>query len=182
MESIEMFHRLGFNTFIFDYRGYGLSLGKPSEHGTYLDAKAAWDYVTTELGFSHDNILILGRSLGAAIASHLATEHPPMALVLESTFTSAPDIAAEHYWYVPARLLTTFSYDVVNNIKQIECPVLIVHSKDDKAITIDHGRKLFNAAPEPKQFLEIEGDHYDGFLTSGQHYTDALAAYINNHM
>ena len=181
MESIEIFHRLGLSTFIFDYRGYGNSLGKTTEQGTYNDAEAAWRYLVDVRGISADRILVHGRSLGGAIASWLVSQHTPRVFILESTFTAAPDIAAEHFPRVPARLLTRFHYNVLENIKKVKCPVLIVYSKKDKTIPIHHGIKIFEAANEPKQFLEIDGEHYDGFLTTGQHYVDSLAAFINKY-
>lgn len=182
MESVEMFHRIGLSTFIFDYRGYGNSIGKTTEQGTYYDAEAAWQYLVNERGISPDHIIVLGRSLGGAVASWLVSQYTPGVLIIESTFTSAADIATEHFPHVPARLLTRFHYNVLENIKNIPCPILIVHSRDDKVIPIPHGIRLFDAAREPKQFLEIEGDHYDGFLTTGQHYIETLEAFINKYV
>jgi len=182
MESIEMFHRMGLGTFIFDYRGYGHSVGRPTEQGTYHDAQAAWEYIVNERGISPDNIVVLGRSLGGAIASWLVSQYSPKAFIIESTFTTAADIAAEQFPHVPARLLNRFHYNVLENIKKVTCPVLIVYSKDDKIAPIHHGIKLFDAANEPKQFLEIQGDHDDGFLTTGERYVNTLEAFINKYV
>jgi len=181
MESIEMFHHLGLSTFIFDYRGFGNSIGRTTEQGTYHDAEAAWQYLVNERGISPDNIIVFGRSLGGAVASWLVCQYEPKAFVIESTFTTANDVAEEHFPHVPARMLSRFHYNVLENIKKVTCPVLIVHSRNDKVIDIHHGIKLFDAANEPKQFLEIEGDHFDGFLTTGQRYVETLDAFINKY-
>ena len=92
-DSIEIFHRLGLNVFILDYRGYGNSTGKPNEEGLYLDATAAWGYLTGEKGFNPDQVLIFGRSLGGAVAAKLASEVQARGLILESTFSSAREFA-----------------------------------------------------------------------------------------
>ncbi|MCH6572947.1 MAG: alpha/beta fold hydrolase, partial [Proteobacteria bacterium] len=91
--SVEIFHRLGLNVFIFDYRGYGMSQGKPVENGLYKDARAAWRYLTKERGFDQEDIILFGRSLGGAVAAELAAEIQPGGLILESTFSSAKDVA-----------------------------------------------------------------------------------------
>lgn len=182
MESIEMFHRLGLSTFIFDYRGYGNSIGNTTEQGTYRDAEAAWQYLVNERSISPDHIVVHGRSLGGAVASWLVSQYVPKAFVIESSFTNAADIAAEHFPHVPTRLLNRFHYNVLENIKIITCPVLIIHSRDDKVTPIHHSIRLFEAANEPKQFLEMEGDHFDGFLTTGQRYIDTLEEFINKYV
>jgi len=182
METIEIYHRIGLSIFIFDYRGYGNSIGNTSEQGTYHDAEAAWYYLVNQRGIPSDHIVVHGRSLGGAVASWLVSQYTPKAFILESTFTTAADIAAEQFHHVPARLLNRFNYNVLDNLKHTTCPVLIVHSKADKTIPIHHGIKLFDAANEPKEFLEIAGDHCDGFLTTGQRYVDNLEKFINKYM
>ena len=180
LDSIGIFLRLGLSVFIIDYRGYGKSSGKPSEQGTYLDADAALSYLVNERNIPMDNIIYFGRSLGGAVASHLAVKHPPKALILESTFTSAPDMAARLFPIFPMRWLTRFSYSNINNIKNIHCPVLIVHSSEDDIIPFELGRALFAAANEPKQFLEIHGDHNEGFIQSRQIYIAGLKRFLES--
>ena len=180
METIEIYHRIGLGMFIFDYRGYGNSLGRTSEQGTYRDAEAAWLYLVKQRDILPEHIVVHGRSLGGAVASWLVSQYTPKAFIIESSFTKAGDIAAEQFPHVPARLLNRFHYNVLENLKQISCPVLIIHSKADKTIPVHHGIKLFDAANEPKEFLEIEGDHYDGFLTTGQRYIDSIENFIKN--
>lgn len=182
LESIQQFHRLGLSTFIFDYRGYGESGGELSEKGTYLDAEAAWRYLVEEKQFTPDEIIIFGRSLGGAIAAWLAKEHQPKALMVESAFTSIGDVGSEMYPFLPIRLLTRFRYSTVDYIRQIHCPVLIVHSSDDELIPFSHGQRLFRAAPEPKRFLEISGGHEDGFLVSAKQYEDGFNRFISEYV
>lgn len=160
--AIELFHNLGLNVFIFDYRGYGRSSGKPSEQGTYQDALGAWNYLTDVRHAPTESIIVQGRSLGGAVAAWLADQWTPAGLILESTFTSIPDIGAKLYPYLPVRLLSRYHYDTLGRIGRIQCPVLIAHSRDDEMIPFRHGQKLFETAPEPRTFFEQSGSHNDG--------------------
>ncbi len=160
--AIDFFRKLGMNVFIFDYRGYGMSSGKPSEEGTYFDAMAAWRHLVEERSIAPGQIVIHGRSLGGAVAAWLATQADSAGLVLESTFTSIPDVGKKMYPYLPIRLLSRFQYDTFGRIGDVRCPILIVHSKQDEMIAFEHGRKIFSAAPEPKWFLDTTGSHNDG--------------------
>ncbi|MBW2650181.1 MAG: alpha/beta hydrolase [Deltaproteobacteria bacterium] len=182
LDSILVFHHLGLSTFIFDYRGYGASEGKPTEAGTYLDAEAAWRYLTEERDLPPTGIILFGRSLGGAIAARIAQDHKPEALIVESTFTSVPDIAADIYPFLPVRLLSRFDYNAGEYIGRVACPVLVIHSTGDDIIPFAHGRRLFEAAKEPKQFLEIAGTHNDGFVTSAKSYKEGLDAFISKHL
>jgi len=181
IESIEIFHRLGFNILLFDYRGYGNSDGHPDERGTYLDAEAAWNYLLTERNHAPDDIVVLGRSLGAAIASHLAAYHSPCALVIESTFTTLVDAAAELHPWVPVRWISRHRYPVIENIRSVQCPVLVVHAPEDELIPYHHGRSLYEAVPGEKAFLQIRGRHFDGFLTSGADYVTGLDEFFSRY-
>ena len=179
--SVEVFHDLRFSTLIFDYRGYGQSEGEPSEEGTYADADAAWRYLTEERGVPPEKIVLFGRSLGSAIAANAATRHRAGALILESAFTSVPDVAAEIYWFFPVRWLARIDYDTMGALDSIASPTLFIHSPDDELIPYAHGRALYEAAKEPKQFLEINGGHNRGFLQSGSVYTDGLDAFLTTY-
>jgi pimeloyl-ACP methyl ester carboxylesterase len=178
LDSIDIFHRLELAVFIFDYRGYGNSSGKSSESGTYRDAEAAFRYLIKERKVNPGRLIYFGRSLGGAVASHLAVQHPPKALILESTFTSAPDMASRLFPIFPIRWLTRFSYSNIGNLKSIHCPVLIVHSPDDEIIPYDLGRKLYEAANQPKQFLQIHGGHNEGFMQSEKIYSQGLKEFL----
>lgn len=179
LESIEIFHRLGLNVFIIDYRGYGQSEGKTTEQGTYQDAEAAWKYLHDVQGISGQQIIIFGRSLGASIAAWLASKHAPAALIIESGFSSVPAMGQRLYPFLPIHWLTHFKYDTRQYVKRISCPVMVAHSKNDEIIPYDEGREIFAAAPENKQFLALRGGHNDGFLVSGSSYVEGLRSFIN---
>jgi len=182
ISSISIFSGLGYSTFMFDYRGYGLSEGHTDEQGTYHDAEAAWEWLLRERHYAPQDVVILGRSLGASISSWLASHHQPAAVILESTFTSLPDIAAETHPLIPARLMTRFNYNTLDNVRRIHSPILIVHGHDDSVIPYHHGRRLFEAANGPKDFLDIHGTHADGFLTCGQDYINGLQSFLHQHV
>jgi len=182
LDSIDVFHQLGLSVFIIDYRGYGQSEGSPSEQGTYLDAEAAWQYLVEDRQVPPEKIVLFGRSLGGAVAVWLAQQHPPAVLILESTFTSVPDVAAKHYPFLPVRWLSRFQYNSLERLPDIQCPILVIHSPDDEIIPFDHGQQLFAAAQGPKEFLELTGGHNEGFLMAGQTYQAGLAKFINTYL
>ena len=178
LETIKIFNHLGMSTFIFDYRGYGKSEGKPSESGTYADAKSAMHWIIGKQNILPGEIIIFGRSLGGAVATRLAKEITPRALILESAFTSIPDVGAELYPWFPVRLLSRFKYDTAGYLREVKCPVQVIHSSDDELIKFSHGKQIFSTANEPKEFLEISGGHNDGFLISGKLYVEGLRSFI----
>jgi uncharacterized protein len=180
LDTLAIFHDLGYNAMIIDYRGYGLSEGSPGEQGTYLDAEAAWSYLTQQRKIDPKQIVIFGRSLGGAVASWLAVEKESAGLILESSFTSVPDRAAEMYWYMPIRMLARIDYNTLGRLDKLRCPLLVIHSQDDEIIPYHHGRELFEAAGEPKRFQEITGGHNNGFLISGDTYTNCLAEFLDS--
>ena len=182
LKSIQVFHRLGLDVFIFDYRGYGRSEGKPTEQGTYQDAEAAWRYLTEERQVNANEVIVFGRSLGGAVASWLAQGHTPGVLILESTFTSLGDVAATLYPYLPAKLLLRFEYHTAEYLSRADCPVLIVHSRDDEIMPFSHGLKLYQVSKGPKEFLEITGTHNEGFITSGKTYEEGLHTFISSYV
>lgn len=174
IEAIESFARIGFNVLSFDYRGYGRSDGAPDGDGLVEDAEAAWRYLTTARGIDPANIIVVGRSLGGGLASLLAVRHHPAGLVLESTYSSIPDRAAEQFPFLPARHLVRVKYDNRRNLASVRCPVLIVHSKDDEIIPFHHATRLFDAAHESRELVAIAHGHNDGFALSGGAYVDAI--------
>jgi fermentation-respiration switch protein FrsA (DUF1100 family) len=180
--SIDIFHRLGLSVFILDYRGYGRSEGTPSENGTYVDGAAAWKYLTAARSVDPERIVVFGRSLGAAVAAKVAADHPPLGLILESAFTSVPDMATVAFPLLPVRFLTRTRYDNLKRIAEIRCPVMIVHSRDDEIIPFAHAERLFAAANEPKRLLEIRYGHNDGFVLSGALYLDGVTAFLDAHV
>ncbi len=180
LDSIATFHDLGLSILIIDYRGYGQSKGKTTEQGTYLDAEAAWRYLVEERQIPPTKIVLFGRSLGGGVAAWLAQTHRPAGLILESTFTSVPDVAAQHYPFLPVRILTRVNYNTLDRLPAINCPVLIVHSPDDRLIPYQHAQRLFATAQEPKQFLELRGGHNEGFILSAQVYEAGLDTFITS--
>jgi hypothetical protein len=176
--SLELFHRLGLNTFILDYRGYGRSEGRPSEAGTYLDAGAAWRYLVETRGVPPAEIIIFGESLGGAVAAWTAETYTPGGLILLASFTSIPDMGAQAYPFLPVRLLSRLQYNTLERMPHLNCPVLIIHSPQDEIVPFRHAQRLFEAAQQPKQFLEIRGDHNGGPLLSAQVYERGLAEFI----
>lgn len=182
LESIEIFHRLGLSVLIVDYRGYGRSGGEPSENGTYLDAAAAWRFSVEDLGRPAREIVIFGRSLGSAVAAHLADSvpQPPAALIAESPFTSAPDLAQRVYPLLPARWLTRFKYATQDYVAGADCAVLVIHSENDEIIPFALGRAVFDSAPEPKRFLSLSGGHNTSFLESAGDYTRGIDSFLSD--
>jgi len=173
LDSINILHELGLNCFIFDYRGYGNSEGKPTEEGTYLDAEAAYKWLTKGKKISPDSIIVFGRSLGGSIAAQLASKVNTSALVVEGTFTSYVDIGKKFYPYMPVRWFARFSYDTLEYIKNVRCPVMLIYSRNDEVVPFEFGLELYEAAGEPKEFVEIFGSHNDGFLVSAEIYKKA---------
>jgi fermentation-respiration switch protein FrsA (DUF1100 family) len=182
LDSLLMFHRLGYSTLIIDYRGYGNSGGKPSEQGTYQDAEAAWRHLTETRKIPSDTIALFGESLGGAVAAWLATRHRPGALVIASGFTSVPDLAAKFYPFLPVRWLSRFDYDTRSYLRAVEAPVFIAHSPEDEIIPYQHGRALYDAAKAPKQFLELSGGHNEGFIFVRESWIQELGEFLNRHV
>ena len=173
--------KMGLNVFIIDYRGYGKSEGKPTENGTYLDARAAWKYLTGPKKIKPQDIIIFGRSLGGAIAARLAREVKPRALILDSTFTSIKDLAAQMYPYLPVRKFFRFNYPTIEYLKEINSPVLIIHSSEDDYIPFSHAIRLYNVAKEPKQFLKIAGKHNKNYIKSEKIYIEGIKYFISGY-
>jgi uncharacterized protein len=179
LESVKIFHDLGLSVLIIDYRGYGHSTGRPTELGTYEDARAAWRHLVEDRGIPAERIVLFGRSLGGAVATWLAANAAPRALIVESAFRSVPDMAAEIYWFLPVRLLARLHYPVEKLLPQVDAPVLVIHSRDDEIIPFAHGEALHAAAGPPTRLLALEGDHNTGFLLSERRYIAGLAAFID---
>jgi len=178
LDSINIIGDLGLNCLIFDYRGYGNSQGRPTEAGTYLDASAAYKWLTEEKKIPPDEIIIFGRSLGGSIAAQLASKESAAALVIESGFTSYIDMGRKFYPYMPVKWFARFSYKTIDYIRGVDCPVMIIHSRNDEIVPFEFGVQLYKAANEPNEFVEIYGGHNDGFLVSNGIYRKAWAKWI----
>lgn len=178
LDSIRQFRDLGLSVFIIDYRGYGQSEGRTTERGLYRDADAAWRYLTEDRGIAAANIIVFGRSLGASVASRLAGKQKPLALIVESSFTSVPDIAQDLYPWLPARWLSRLRHATRDYIQDVHCPVLVIHSRDDEIIPFHHGEAIFAFANEPRTLLEIRGTHNDGFIRDESTYMQGLRTFL----
>jgi fermentation-respiration switch protein FrsA (DUF1100 family) len=166
----------GVNVFLFDYRGYGRSEGRPSEEGTYRDAQAAYAWLRQK-GFAGPSIVAFGESLGGAVVAELAVREPVGGLVLESTFTSVPDIGAELFPWLPVRWLATIHYDTHRKLPQIHVPVLVMHSPQDELVRIHHAKANFAAANEPKLFWDLRGDH-NSPLADARNFTAGVEKFL----
>lgn len=181
LDNLARLARLPLNVFIFDYRGYGRSQGSPDEPGIYLDAEAAYDFLVSVRGVKPERLILFGRSLGGAVAVDLAAKRPCAGLILESTFTSAKDMAKASfgplpiYWFIKTRL------NSIDKIKRVHVPVLIIHGNSDHTVPIKLGKKLFEAANPPKEFYAIEGaDHNDTYVVGGEAYFQKIVEFIKS--
>jgi len=178
LDPIAVFHRLGLNVLIIDYRGYGASSGKPSEEGTYQDALAAWNWLTQEKRLAPERIVLFGESLGGSIAAWLAARQPPAGLVIYASFTSVPEMAQALYPMFPASRLVRYRYDTRAALGSVTCPLLILHSTEDEIIPFSHGQALLEAAHEPKRLAELRGGHNDALWVSREIYPREIGAFL----
>ena len=177
-DSVKLFHDLGLNVLIFDYRGYGRSQGEPDEQGLYEDGRAAWRYLTQSRGVQPASIILFGRSLGGAVAAKLAAEVNAAGLILESTFSSGKDMARSLFPLLSYIIYVRFDFDTASVLKGVDYPVMVIHSPEDNIIPYDLGQKVYKSANQPKQFVSIQGDHNSGFLQSGDQYKSAIREFI----
>jgi fermentation-respiration switch protein FrsA (DUF1100 family) len=184
VDSIKYLHRLlRVNIFIFDYRGYGQSAGAHSdlsEQATYHDADGALAYLRGRRDLAHTRLVYFGQSLGAAIAVEAARRHPPAGLILETPFTSIKDMARIVLPFLPVAGLLRTKYDSLTKIREIRVPLLVLHGDRDDVVPYEQGRRLFDAANEPKTFYTIRGaSHNDTYVAGGHAYFDAWARFLN---
>ena len=176
--------RLGVGVFIVDYRGYGLSEGRPSEKGIYMDAEAAFDYLASDLGLNVErDVILLGRSLGAGVAVEMATRHRVRGVILESGFTSIREMADASGSPLPIPLVLTLfeaRYDSISKIGRVESPVMVLHGDRDDTVPYWMAEKLYAAASEPKTLYPIRGaNHNDTVYVGGERYFEALEEFIS---
>jgi uncharacterized protein len=168
---------LGLNLLAFDYRGYGESGGMPTEQGLYRDAAAAFRYLS-DRGVSPERIIVFGHSLGSAVAVELVSRVPAAGLILEGAFTSVIDRGQELYPYIPVRWIAGHRFGSLERMVEIRIPKLFLHAADDDVIPLAHGRRLFEAAPEPKTFVELRGGHGDAFDLDSTRYFGSIAEFL----
>jgi abhydrolase domain-containing protein 17 len=171
---LQALHDHGFAVFAYDYPGYGLSTGKPTEQGVYRAVTASYNYLTDVLKILPQNIIAYGISLGAAAAIDLASRKFVAGVIVQSPFVSAFRVET----YIPLA-----PFDKFNNlvkITKINCPILIIHGTSDKIVSLWHGKKLCSAAREPKTCLWIEGaDHNDLISVAGSKYWQGLERFVS---
>ena len=180
VENIKLLHdKVKINIFIFDYRGYGRSAGSVSEEGTYRDGAAALDYVSQQLGVEAKNLIIFGRSLGAAVAAEMALRFACRGLILETPFTSIRDMAQTVFPALPIGALLQTRFDVLEKVAKVKVPLLVLHGDRDDLVPYEHGKKVFAAARAPKEFYTINGaKHNDTYLVGGDAYFERLRGFI----
>jgi uncharacterized protein len=171
---------LGLSVLLFDYRGFGENAGAPTESGLTLDARAARDYLLTRADVSRDRVVYFGESLGSAVATKLAVEEAPAALILRSPFTSFVDLGRIHYPLLPTRLLLRDRYATIDQIAKVRCPVLVVAGTRDAIVPFEQSKRVFEAAPYGSELATIEGaDHNDDALGAGLEMIEAIARFLD---
>jgi fermentation-respiration switch protein FrsA (DUF1100 family) len=171
--------RLRSSVFLYDYRGYGASEGSPDEAGTYRDARAAYRWLVEEKRVKPDELVLFGESLGSAVALELAVARPAAALVLEAPFTSVPDVARRTI-FAPLAPFVRTRYESLARVPRLRMPLLVMQGDRDEVIPPALGRRLFEAAPEPKRYFAIPGArHNDTYDVGGEAYWRALAGFLD---
>jgi fermentation-respiration switch protein FrsA (DUF1100 family) len=183
LDRAQLIHaQLGAGVLLFDYRGYGRSAGRPDEAGTYRDARAAHRFLFEVKRLAPESIVLFGESLGAAVATQLALERPAAGLVLESPFSSIPDMARAAYPFLPpvGPLIRT-RYDTLAKVPRLRMPLFVLHGEHDDIVPLAQGRRVFEAAPQPKRFFAIPGArHNDTYLEGGEAYWGALREFLGS--
>lgn len=180
LENIKLLHdKVKINIFIFDYRGYGRSEGRVSEEGTYRDGEAAIQYLRSRKDVDPKRIVFFGRSLGAAVAAEIAAREECLALILETPFVSIREMARAALPLLPIGPLLRTRYDIVEKVKRVKAPLLVLHGDRDEIVPFSQGKKVFESAPDPKEFYTIRGAHHnDTYIVGGDPYFAALKDFI----
>ncbi|HIK04148.1 MAG TPA: alpha/beta hydrolase [Trichormus sp. M33_DOE_039] len=168
-QYLEQLRDLGFNVLAYDYRGYGTSEGTPTENYAYQDIDTVYNYLTQDLNITPRQIIVFGRSVGGGSAVDLAARKPVAGLIIESSFISAFRVV------LPLKILPFDKFINLEKIKNVKCPVLIMHGKADEVIPFEHSEKLYANANSPKLFLWVEeATHNDFFWVAGARYKKIL--------
>ena len=176
IEKLKFFHELGCNVFIFDYRGYGKSKGSPSENGLYSDAQGAYYYLLSRK-INPEQIIGYGESIGGAVIIDLAAKQKLAALIIDSSLTNAKDMVKVAYPFLPYWIFVS-RWDSTSKVKPITIPKLFIHSMNDEIVPYKLGRKLFEAASEPKEFLQIHGGHNSCFFESDEILKEKISSFL----
>ena len=177
LDYLQPLQRMGYSVLLPDYRGFGASSGQPSERGTYADADAAWSWLMSR-GYTRQQVVLIGESLGGAVAAELAARVQPQALILASTFTAMTDLGAQLYPWLPVRWVSRYRYDTLAGVRAYRGPVLVAHSPEDRLVPHAHGERLHAAVQGPRQLLQLAGDHNDAFLFARPQWTAAVEDFL----
>ncbi|HOX40006.1 MAG TPA: alpha/beta hydrolase [Candidatus Brocadiia bacterium] len=162
-----------------DYRGYGSSEGRPTEQGLYADAEAVFDFLVKEKSIPPEKIIVFGSSLGGGAACELALRRKCAGVILEATFTSIPDVTAANFPIPGIRHIVRNRFENVAKVSRISAPILFIHGTDDELIPPGMGRRLYEAASGPKEFLLVEdGHHADCYIVGGKQYWDRWRSFV----
>lgn len=179
LDNISHLNKIGMSVFIFDYRGYGHSSGRISEKGFYRDSDAACQVVRGYADEHRLKLMIFGRSLGGIAAVHIASSNQCSGVILESTFTNLAAMASTHFPVPMVHRLFEKRFNAVGKIGAVKAPLLFFHGDNDEIVPYRYGRELFEAAPEPKEFVTLEGaGHNDTYLIGGNAYFRKIQDYI----
>jgi fermentation-respiration switch protein FrsA (DUF1100 family) len=170
--------QLGLNLLAFDYRGYGESGGAPSEPGLYRDVDAAYRFLRANEGVPAERIIVFGHSLGSAVAVDLASRASVAGLIVEGAPSSVIQRGQELYPYIPVRWIAASRFNSMEKITRIRVPKLFLHARSDEVIPLAHGRRLFEAAPPPKTFVELNGGHGDAFDLDSTRYFTSVRQFV----
>ncbi|BFU94552.1 MAG: putative Peptidase [Nitrospira sp.] len=178
LDNLVRLFKSSFSVFLFDYRGYGRSQGRPSEEGLYLDAIGAYDYLTRTRMIRPERLIVFGRSLGAAVAGDLAAQKPAAGLVLESSFPSIESVAKVHYGGLPLHWLLGAEFRLIDRLPTLSLPKLIIHGDQDDIIPLVLGRQVFDGSLPPKSFYVIAGaGHNNTYVIGGSVYFNRFAEF-----
>jgi fermentation-respiration switch protein FrsA (DUF1100 family) len=169
---------LGVNVLLYDYRGYGLSDGSPSEDNVYADTRAVYDWLRQVKGVAPSELFLFGRSLGGAVAVELARHVECAGLIVESSFTSSAELGQRMFPIMPVKLLTRFKFDSISKIGRLDCPILIAHSPVDELIPYEMGRKLYETATSDKRFIDLVGSHNERLSLENDLYINGLRDFL----
>ncbi len=172
------FRDLGVNLLAYDYRGFGESEGVPNESGVYDDAEAAYRYLTDSVRVPPSRILLFGHSLGTGVTIELARRVPAAGLIVEDAYTSVADRGQEVFPLLPVKLIARSRFASIEKVGALTVPKLFLHARNDQTIPIEHGRRVFAAAAEPKEWVELDAGHGDAYSAQRARYYDAIGAFI----
>ncbi len=169
-------HRHGVDVFLIDYRTYGKSSGEMSEEGLYLDGEATYDYLV-ERGYSPHQIIVHGRSLGSAVATHVASDVPVGAVVLETPFTDLPSLARDLYLVPLPGWFFQYELDNLDRSQQVDAPTWVVHGTDDEVVPLDHGREVYARLGSPWKMTIIDGGRHNNLMSFGEYRRELAEFY-----